>query len=106
MSEDMKQFLVKIAIGDKASFDSGIAVEYPSAGSEFFRSLYSATGASPATHAILSWGLTLANKDEVLAFLTSDFSGLFEWAFVDFENAQDYIATTWGLKPCVADDQI
>lgn len=99
MEEDMIQLVVAIPIAKQTEINAAIAAQFPNSGSETFRSLFSSDGNDPATHVVCSWGLTPANKDTVVAFLTSSFSGFFEWDFVAIHNVQGAIFTNWGLRP-------
>lgn len=99
MDEDRLQLIVAIPVAKQAEINAAIAAQFPGAGSETFTSLFSSDGNAPATHAVCSWGLTPASKDNVVAFLTSNFAAFFVWDFVVIPNVQNAVRANWGLRP-------
>lgn len=92
------KFLCSIEAAARTAVNAGIASNFPNSGSETFSAPYSADGVAPATHYITSWRVSVAKKNALVAYLTANYPGQFQWDYVDYFSVDATIAG-WGLVP-------
>lgn len=99
--EYMAKFLCSVEAGIRNAVNTAIDNNFPNSGPGTFSAPYSADGNAPATHFVTSWRVSVAKKNLLVAFLTTNYPGQFQYDHVDYEDIDATLAG-WGLVPLIA----